>query len=173
MKNILIREEKPTDYNAVKSVNDKAFKQPVEGNIIEKLRYSDSRLLSLVAEMNNTVVGHIFFSSVTIDEHPYITDGMGLAPMAVLPKYQKQGIGKLLINKGIEILQKQSIPFIIVLGHETYYPKFGFEIASKYGLKCQWDGVPDEAFMVLILDKDRMKNVNGIARYREEWNEAV
>ncbi|MEO0332014.1 MAG: N-acetyltransferase, partial [Bacteroidota bacterium] len=59
------------------------------------------------------------------------------------------------------------------LGHEDYYPKFGFEIASKYGIKCQWDGVPDEAFMIIILDKVKMSNIRGVAKYRDEWSEAI
>jgi len=174
MRNIIrIREEKRCDFDAIKYVNDKAFNQPQEGNVIEKLRNNDSRILSLVAEIDNKIIGHIFFSSVEIEGYPEIENGMGLAPLAVLPEYQKQGIGKMLIDKGIDLLKKQSVPFIVVLGHEHYYPKFGFETASKYGLKCQWDGVPDEAFMVMIFDKNKMKNVQGVAKYREEWNEAV
>jgi putative acetyltransferase len=174
MENIVkIRVEKKSDFNAIKYVNDKAFNQPQEGNVIEKIRNTDSRILSLVAELDNKIIGHIFFSPVEIEGHPEIKNGMGLAPLAVLPEYQKQGIGKMLIKEGISKLKKQSVPFIIVLGHEHYYPKFGFETAAKYGLKSQWIGVPDEAFMVMILNKDKMKNVHGVAKYREEWNEAI
>jgi len=170
---VQIRGEKRSDYDAIKFINDEAFNQPQEGNIIEKLRNSDSKTLSLIAEMNNKIIGHIFFSSVKIEGHAEIIDGMGLAPMAVLPEYQKQGIGKMLVNEGISILKSQLIPYIIVLGHEDYYPRFGFEIASKYGLQSQWDEVPDEAFMILVFNHDMMKNVRGIAKYREEWNEAM
>lgn len=168
-----IRAERLDDVDAIRYVNDQAFNQPQEGNVIEILRRTDTHLLSLVAEIKTRIIGHILFSPVTVDEHPEIKNGMGLAPMAVLPEYQKQGIGKKLVNTGIDILREQSAPFIIVLGHADYYPKFGFETASKYGLKCQWEGVPDNAFMVLILDKERMEKVKGIVRYREEWNEAI
>ncbi len=171
--NIQIREEKNSDFDSIKYVNDQAFNQPHEGNVIEKVRNTDSKILSLVAEMDNKIVGHIFFSSVEIEGHSEIKNGMGLAPMAVLPEYQKQGIGKKLINEGIKVLKEKKVPFVIVLGHEHYYPKFGFEIASKYGIKCQWDGVPDEVFMVMILDKDKMRSVRGVAKYKEEWNEAM
>lgn len=170
---LIIRQEEPRDYEAVRIINDKAFNQPVEGNIIETLRKSDAMILSLVAEHGNKVVGHIFFSEVSLDDHPEITGAMGLAPMAVLPEYQGMGIGKELVGKGIEMLKNRAAPLIIVLGHPEYYPRFGFEPASGYGLKCQWQGIPDEAFMVLILDREKMKNVSGVIRYREEWNEAV
>ena len=170
---IQIRKEKDSDFEAIKFVNDQAFKQPLEGNIVEKIRNTDSEILSLVAETDNQIVGHIFFSCAEITDHPEIKKGMGLAPMAVLPEYQKQGIGSMLINKGISILKNQNVPFVIVLGHPEYYPKFGFEKASEYGIQSQWDDIPDEAFMILILDRDKMKNVKGVARYREEWNEAV
>ena len=170
---LLIRKETEKDYNAIKEVNNQAFSQAIEGNIIDKIRISDPKALSLVATLEDKVVGHIFFSSAWIHEKPEIKNGMGLAPMAVLPKFQKQGIGCSLINEGIRILKQQSVPFIIVLGLANYYPKFGFETASKHGLKSQWEGVPDEAFMVLILDADLMNKITGTAFYREEFNEAV
>lgn len=170
---IQIREENESDYTAIKNVNDKAFNQPQEGIVIGKIRNSGSPFISLVAEIDKKIVGHVFFSPAEIENNGEKITGMGLAPVAVLPGYQKQGIGKMLINEGIHLIKKQSIPFIIVLGHEHYYPKFGFETASKYGIKCQWQGIPDEAFMILLLDKAKMKNVHGIARYLEEWNEAM
>ena len=100
-------------------------------------------------------------------------EGMGLAPMAVLPAWQRQGIGTLLIKRGIEMLKSRSCPFIIVLGHPEYYPRFDFERASNYGIRSQWEGVPDEAFMILILDREAMQGVSGVARYRNEFDEAV
>lgn len=170
---ITIREENKNDLVTIKKINDKAFGQPQEGNVIDKIRESDSLVLSLVAEIDNNIVGHIFYSTAEIECNNERIAGMGLAPMAVLPEYQKQGIGKRLINESLNILKKKPVPFIIVLGHEDYYPKFGFEIASKYGIKCQWDGVPDEAFMIMILDKEKMSNIHGVAKYRDEWNEAM
>jgi putative acetyltransferase len=131
---IKIRVENKSDFNAIKDVNDKAFNQPQGGNIIDKIRNTDSGILSLVAELDNKIIGHIFFSPVEIEGHPEIKNGMGLAPLAVLPEYQKQGIGKMLINESINILKNQSVPFIIVLGHEHYYSRFGFETASEFRL---------------------------------------
>ena len=170
---IKIREEKTEDIEAIRAVNDQAFNQPQEGMVIEKLRNSGCDILSLVAVKDNNIAGHILFSPVVLDDHPGVTKGMGLAPMAVLQEFQGQGIGAMLIREGIKRLKERSVPFIIVLGHEHYYPRFGFEPASKYGIKCQWEGIPGEAFMIMILDRKRMKNVKGVARYRDEFNEAM
>lgn len=170
---VKIRKECEDDLIAIKEVNDKAFGQTEEGRVIDKIRNSDAEVLSLIAEEGNKIVGHIFYSSAEIEWNNKIIKGMGLAPMAVLPEYQKLGIGKRLIHESLNILMKKEHSFIIVLGHEDYYPKFGFETASKHGIKSQWEGVPDEAFMIMILDKEKMKDVSGVAQYRNEWNEAM
>jgi putative acetyltransferase len=98
---------------------------------------------------------------------------MGLAPMAVLPIMQRRGIGTQLVKAEIENLRKMQCPFIIVLVHPEYYPRFGFERASLYGIKCPWEGIPDDAFIILWLDKSTMNPVSGLAKYRDEFNEAV
>lgn len=99
--------------------------------------------------------------------------GMGLAPMAVLPSHQRKGIGSLLVRHGLEFLRKCDCPFVIVLGHPEYYPRFGFEVASKYKLRSQWEGVPDEAFMVIVLNSSEFPKQGGVARYRDEFNDAM
>ena len=170
---IKIREEKAEDIEAIRAVNDRAFNQPQEGLVIEKLRNSGCDILSLVAVKDNEIAGHILFSPVVLDDHPDVRGGMGLAPMAVLQEFQGLGIGSKLVREGIKRLRKRPVPFIIVLGHEHYYPRFGFEPASKYGIKCQWEGIPGGVFMIMILDRGRMKDVKGVARYRDEFNEAI
>jgi putative acetyltransferase len=99
-----------------------------------------------------------------------MTGGMALAPLAVLPEYQRQGIGSALVKAGLQILHSRCCPFVMVLGHPGYYSRFGFEPASRAGLRSQWEGVPDEVFMVLILDSSSMADVAGIARYRLEFD---
>jgi putative acetyltransferase len=96
---------------------------------------------------------------------------MGLAPMAVLPDRQRQGIGSRLIQRGLELLRDRGCPFVVVVGHPEYYPRFGFEPASKHGLVSQWEGMPDEAFMVMVLDAKVMTGAVGVARYRDDFNE--
>lgn len=168
-----IREEQPEDVAAIRVVNEEAFGQPAEARIVDKLRGACEGLLSLVAVDEGTVVGHVLFSPVMIDGHDSLTGGMGLAPMAVLPACQRRGIGSSLVRAGLARLRSRPCPFVIVLGHPGYYPRFGFEPASRYGLSSQWEGVPDEAFMVLVFDEPALKNVSGVARYRTEFDEAM
>ena len=89
--------------------------------------------------------------------------------MAVLPEHQRQGVGAVLIETGTERLKQLGYPFVIVLGHAEYYPRFGFKPASRFGVVCEWE-VPDEAFMLLVLDETKMKDVSGLARYRREFS---
>ena len=110
---------------------------------------------------------------MTIDIPTGFIKGMGLAPMSVLPEFQNKGVGSMLVNEGLRILKNMSCAFVVVLGHEKYYPRFGFERASKFRLKCQWEGVPDDVFMVMIIDESVMKGVSGIAKYRNEFDEAI
>jgi putative acetyltransferase len=170
---INIRPERTEDIPSVRAINEQAFNQPAEADIIDELRSTCPEALSLVAVDEGDVVGHILFTPATVDSDSGTVKGMGLAPMAVLPKRQRQGIGSALVEYGLKILRERSCPFVIVLGHPEYYPRFGFEPASRYGLKSQWEGVPDRAFMVLIFDKEAMEGVSGVARYRDEFDDAM
>jgi len=147
----MVREELPEDINAICSVNTRAFNRTQEADIVDKLRRNCSDLLSLVAARQNDVVGHVLFSPATVESEDKTTRGSGLAPIAVQPEYQRQGIGSELIRAGISELKSKRSAFVIVLGHPEYYPRFGFERASRYGIRSEWQ-VPDEAFMILILD---------------------
>ena len=170
---IIIREEIPKDIEAIRKVNEEAFGQPAEAQIVDRLRETCEDLLSLVAVEGEEVVGHILFSPATIegDEGTAEVAGMGLAPMAVISRCQGQEIGTHLIQTGIEMLKGRGCPFIIVLGYPEYYPRFGFEQASAHGIQSQWDEVPDEAFM--ILNESAMAGSSGVARYRKEFDEDV
>jgi putative acetyltransferase len=98
---------------------------------------------------------------------------MGLAPMAVLPERQGEGIGSALVAVGLEILKGMRCPFIVVLGHADYYPRFGFVPASTFGFRCQWEGVPDENFMILVLSAKAVDGIQGELRYRNEFDAAM
>jgi putative acetyltransferase len=170
---INIRLERPEDFAAVRVVNEEAFEQSAEANIVDQVRRACPDSLSLVAEDGNDVVGHILFSPVVVETSGRRVTGMGLAPMAVVPDRQRQGIGTRLVERGLVILRERDCPYVVVLGHPGYYPRFGFRRASNHGLSSQWEGVPDEAFMVLILDGDAMAGTSGVARYRDEFNDAM
>jgi len=170
---ITIRPEQPDDIAAVHAINEAAFGEPTEATIVDALRGACPDSVSLVAVENDEILGHIFFSPVQVSSGQEVTRGMGLAPMAVLPERQRQGIGSMLVRAGIDALRERSCPYVIVLGHPEYYPRFGFSPAADQGLTCQWDGVPNEAFMVLILDEPAMAGVSGAARYRDEFDQAM
>jgi putative acetyltransferase len=144
----------------------------VEANLVDTLRGVCTESLSFVAE-DDSVVGHILFTPVVIESAGRKIFGMGLAPMAVRPDRQRQGIGSQLVTRGLDILRERGCPFVVVVGHPEYYPRFGFEPACTHGLVCQWEGVPDAAFMVLVLDVQTMAGVAGVAKYREEFNEVA
>lgn len=169
---IVIRQEQPQDLKTIREVNRRAFGQRQEADLVDKLRQNYHDLLSLVAVIQNEVVGHILFTPVTIESAARTVQGMGLAPMAVLPEYQRQGIGSKLVRSGIEQLKKRQCPFIIVLGHAEYYPRFDFEPASRYGIRSEWE-VEDEAFMILLLNESEMQDISGVARYLPEFAEAT
>jgi putative acetyltransferase len=162
---IEIREEGPGDVATIRDVNKLAFGQDQEGNIVDALRSNGAVLLSLVATLNGRVVGHIMYSPLSLCE----VIGAGLGPMAVLPEHQRQGIGSQLVEAGNQRLEEAGCPFIIVVGHANFYPRFGFRPATAYGITCEWE-VPDEVFMVLVLDQAKMHGVSGLAKYRPEFS---
>jgi putative acetyltransferase len=170
---VVIRREKPEDIRQIFSVNEQAFETPTEAGIVDVIRENCFDTLSLVAEDEGEIVGHIFFSPAEIEWSGTVIKGMGLAPMAVRPDRQRQGIGSRLVRAGLEILKEEGCSYVIVVGHPGFYPKFGFEPASKYHLECQWEGVPDEAFMIVVNDPSSLLGVKGIARYRDEFDEAM
>jgi putative acetyltransferase len=164
-----IRPESPEDRPGVRQVNELAFGQPAEADLVDRLRLACADSLSLVAD-DGVVVGHILFTPVVVEGTAGDVIGMGLAPMAVRPDRQREGIGSQLVKRGLEMLRERGCPFVVVVGHPDYYPRLGFEPASARGLASQWEGVPDAAFMVLVLDTHAMTGTSGVARYRDEFN---
>ena len=167
-----IRPERPDDVARVREINTLAFGQPAEAVLVDTLRDNCADALSLVAD-DSAVVGHILFTPVTIDNTDHLLVGMGLAPMAVHPDRQRAGVGTQLVTRGLEILRERNCPFVVVVGHPEYYPRFGFVPASRRGLASQWEGIPDDAFMVLVLDEAAMSGMSGVARYRSEFDAAT
>ena len=162
---IEIRDERPADFAAIRDVNRLAFAQDQEANIVDALRANGGSLLSLVATLDGEVVGHIMYSPLTVTA----ATGAALGPMAVLPERQRQGIGSRLVAEGNRRLANTGCPFVVVLGHAGFYPRFGFRPASAFGISCEWN-VPDEVFMALMLDDAKRPDIAGIARYRAEFS---
>ena len=165
MSAITIRLEGPADGPAVRDVNRQAFGQDQEANIVDALRTNDAVLLSLVAEAAGQVVGHILFSPLVVAG----VEGAALGPMAVLPEMQRQGIGTRLVQAGLEQLRRDGCPFVGVVGHPAFYPRVGFRPARSFGISCEWD-VPDDVFMVHVLDTTATAGMTGMARYRAEFS---
>lgn len=168
-----IRFETPEDIPVIRSINERVFHVSAEAEIVDTLRNGRSDAVSLVAEEAGKVVGYLLFSPVMIEARDRCIQGMALAPMAVLPEHQCRGIGSMLLRRGLDILKGCAWPFVIVLGYPDFYSRFGFEPASLHGIRSAWMGIPDAAFMIMILNEDAMRGVSGIARYRDEFDEAV
>jgi putative acetyltransferase len=126
-------------------------------------------VVSMVAEAAGEVVGHILFSPVSIEPPAKNWNALGLAPLAVIPRMQRQGIGGKLIKAGLQRCQELGIELVVVLGHPIYYPKFGFRPASDYGLDNEYQ--VDEPFMVIELIPGILKNYEGLVKYAPEFSE--
>ncbi|MBM0741819.1 N-acetyltransferase [Phormidium sp. CLA17] len=162
-----IRAEKPDDVSAIYQVNSEAFGRENEASLVNQLRGAASTF-SFVAIQSDQIVGHIFFSPVTVRGGSSNLSILGLAPIAVLPNYQRQGIGSLLIQQSLKACSESGQDAIVVLGDPKYYSRFGFISASTKGLRCEYD-VPDEAFMVLELNSGALQDCTGTVQYRSEF----
>jgi putative acetyltransferase len=163
-----VRRERPEDIAVIHQVNEQAFGRPHEANLVDALRAAGKAVLSLVAVRDDRIVGHILFSPVTIDIGDRILPALGLAPMAVIPERQRCGIGSRLVTAGLAECRNTAYNCVVVLGHPTYYPRFGFIPASRYGLKSEYE-VPDEAFMVLAWGEGVLDVQGGLVRYQPEF----
>lgn len=159
---VLIRDEHPRDFEEVRMVNEAAFGGRDEADLIDRLREEGVVLLSLLAELEGRIVGHILFSRMTIETAQDSVSAVSLAPMAVLPQYQRRRIGSQLVRRGLARLRESGERIAIVLGHKDYYPRFGFSCELARQLTSPF---PPEAFMALELVAGALKNVRGEVRY--------
>lgn len=165
-----IRQAQKSDLEQILAVVEQAFKQPNEAILVERLieMNLDIPELSLVAEIDGTIVGHILMSIATLDDDPQ-KEVIALAPLAVLPAHHNKGIGSELCVGSLELAKATEYGAIICLGSSKYYPRFGFETASKYGILSPFDA-PDEEFMVYRLPKFH-KNLTGKVCYPKPFDE--
>lgn len=163
---IIIRPETKEDYPKIAEVNELAFGQKNESSLIEKPRNTSDFIadLSLVAEYNDDVIGHILFCPVKINDGGVRHTSLALAPMCVHPSHQRKGIGRKLVREGLKRAKDIGYGSVIVVGHPEYYPKFGFRKASEYDIKAPFD-VPDDAFLALELVEGALKKIKGIVEY--------
>lgn len=171
---ILIRPETANDHAKVRRVTTEAFSASEfgyngEADLVERLRACEC-VLSFVAMDKNEIVGHILFTPASIKNNTKELCGMALGPMAVAPSHQNTGIGASLIRFGLQRLSSDDCPFVIVLGHTEYYPRFGFKRAKNFGIAHGFSGIPQDVFFINILNQDSVQTIsNGVAFYLPDF----
>ena len=174
---MIIRQETKNDHKEVFKVIESAFKDAefadnTEQFLVERLRKSDAFIpkLSMVAEIDGKIVAHILLTKLKIKNKSTEFDSLALAPVSVLPEFQGKGIGGKLILESHKKAKELGYKSIVLLGHENYYPRFGYEQADKYGIELPFD-VPKENCMVFELVENGLNGVNGMVEYPKEFNE--
>jgi putative acetyltransferase len=165
---VTVRDEAPADVDAVRDVVTCAFEQPAEAILVDALRKAGRATISLVAERDGRVVGHVLFSPVTLAEAPHAPFASGLAPLAVLPEHQKHGVGSALVRAGLARCRSAGHAFVVVLGSPTYYGRFGFVDAERYRLHSEYH-VPPGVFQALEIAPHGLSGMSGLVRYSEEF----
>ncbi|MBM4261844.1 MAG: N-acetyltransferase [Deltaproteobacteria bacterium] len=163
-----VRLEEPKDWAAVHRVNAAAFPTTAEADLVDIVRLRANPIISLVAEQDETVIGHMLFSPVTLTGHADLKV-MGLAPMAVAKDHQRQGVGSALVREGLARCKELDFGAVVVLGHPDYYPRFGFAPAVQYGIGCEF-AAPPEAFMIVELEPGYLHGKSGTIRYHSAFD---
>ena len=164
---MLIRDESEADYELVRALYCDAFDTPAEAALVEQLR-AVRPLVSLVLEEGMRLVGHIMFTSVSLEGSPDL-NLMGLAPMAIEPDRQRRGFGSALVEEGLIRCRALECGAVVVLGHPGFYPRFGFRPARDARIDCQYD-VPADVFMVLELAPGYLGRRGGHISYHAAFN---
>jgi putative acetyltransferase len=170
---VVIREETQADFPAIHQLNTAAFGQEQEANLVDLLRNSAAFVpgLSLVAAAGDKIVGHILFTKIRIkDQQGKQHESLALAPMAVVPELQKHGIGGQLVQSGLAKARTLGYASVIVLGHEHYYPRFGFVPANRWNILPPFE-VPENVFMAIELVPGGLTGISGTVEYPKEFEE--
>lgn len=172
---IRIRQEKENDYNFAEKVIEEAFKNEEhtdhrEHFLVAKLRKSDAFIpeLSLVAELDGEIIGHILLTKIIVKNNKTIHNSLALAPVSVLPVFQNQGIGSRLVTESLKFAKDMGYESAVVLGHDKYYPRFGFKPASTWGIKAPFE-IADELFMAVEMTAGALNDVSGNVVYSKEF----
>lgn len=161
---ITIRNEEAEDIEQVRKIVHAAFPTDAESRLVDALRENGKAIISLVAVNGEQILGHILFSPVTTAP-PSEAKGLGLAPVAVHPDAQSQGIGSRLIHEGLRLCQELGYDYCVVLGNPKYYQRFGFEKASPFGIRNEY-GVDNEFMVIRFSDC----GVSGVVHYANEFS---
>jgi len=161
------RPETPADLAAVRRVHEAAFPTPAEARLVDQLRAHGKAVVSLVEERAREITGHILFSPIAVEGFTLWRLALGLAPVAVLPACQRQGVGSRLVRDGLEACRNLGCGFVVVLGEPGYYGRFGFEQASRRGLRNEY-GV-DDAFQVFELTAGAIPPAGGLVQDASEF----
>jgi len=165
---MLIRDEIECDRDAVHTLNESAFDTSSEADLVDTLRQQAQPIISLVAEDNGEIIGHIMFSPVSLSNYPSLKM-MGLAPMAVAPAHQRKGIGSALVQAGLDQCRQLDVAAVVVLGYPEYYPRFGFSSSSEFGIDSEYE-VPEEVFMAMELQPEGLCGKTGRVRYHPAFH---
>ena len=166
----LIREERPEDAEAVHAVLVAAFGREAEARLVERLRASGKIVCALVAEEKGLALGHMVFSQIAVESGGSEIPVLALAPLAVVPAFQRLGVGSALVSAGLERCRMERHARVLVVGDPVYYGRFGFVPASSFGLKCPFPA-PKEAFMAIELEPAAFAHVSGVVRYGHEFDD--
>jgi putative acetyltransferase len=161
----IVRAERPGDPPAIHAVHVASFPTSVEADLVDQLRAAGRLPISLVAEADDAIVGHIGFSPVTVGSEPA---GMGLAPVAVIETYRRRGVAAELVRCGLKECRAAGVGWVVVLGDPTYYERFGFRPASAFGLSDEFNG--GRHFQVVELIADQLPTGAGLVRYAPEFS---
>ena len=161
---MIVRPETAADLAAIHEINTLAFGRDSEARLVDAIRASNDFVpgLSLVAEQDGRVVGHILFSQIHIRSERTLIAALALAPMAVHPDLQNQGIGSRLVRDGLAACRRLGHRIVVVVGHPNYYPRFGFTSARALGLQSPY---PDPVFMAQELEPGALRAVSGTVEY--------
>jgi putative acetyltransferase len=164
---VTIRPEQPQDATAVRRVHETAFPTPAEADLVERLRSSGKSAVSLVAQTDGKIIGHALFTPVTFDPEVDVV-AFGLGPMAVLPGHEKHAVGRRLAQNGLAECHARGACLVVVLGEPDYYARFGFERASRHGLRNEFGA--EDSFMVFMLDATGHPPPGTLVKYATEFS---
>jgi putative acetyltransferase len=177
---ICVRPEHSADIAEIRAIAEAAFSASAfghngEADLIERLRSGCLEILSLAADYEGRLVGHVLFSPVSLhlagDCDSPICTGMGLGPLAVLPARQRRGIGSRLVEEGLDLLRQRGCPFACVLGDPAFYGRFGFQPAASLGILCEFGGAEDGAFQIIYMTDEAPGLSSRLAKYRPEFSD--